>query len=176
MVEGDARRDDREVGATARRVAFRVLGPIEAIVDDRVVELGSPKTRLLLACLLVQANSVVSSDRLIDAVWGDTPPASESVALQKQVHQLRSLLRVTPGPETDVLVTQAPGYFVRVEPGACDAARFEVLVGDGQHRAQHDDPSGALAALDEALGLWRGRAFAEFASADFARAEARRAR
>ena len=162
------------MGATAHRVAFRVLGPLEVLVDDRVVELGSPKVRLLLAALLVDANSVVSSDRLIETLWGEMPPASESGALQKQVHRLRSLVGVTPGPDADVLVTRAPGYLLQVAPGSCDAARFEALVADAHRRAQHDDPAGALVALDQALGLWRGRAFAEFAFAEFARAEAAR--
>ena len=73
-----------------------------------------------------------------------------------------------------MLVTRPPGYVLRVEPGCYDAARFEELVVDAQHGAQGGDPDAALGALDEALALWRGPAFAEFASDEFARAEATR--
>ena len=99
------------MGGTAHpRVAFRVLGPLEAVVDGRTVALGSPKVRQLLAALLVNANAVVSSDRLVEILWGESAPMDASGALQKNVHRLRSLLKATPGPTTDdadVLVTRA---------------------------------------------------------------------
>ena len=160
------------MGSGAQGVAFRVLGPLEVVVDGRVVALGSPKVRLLLAALLVDANSVVSTDRLVEALWGDRPPATALSALQKLVHRLRSLVRST--HPLDVLVTRAPGYVLRVERECYDAAQFEELVVDAQRRAQRGDADVALATLDEALALWRGPALAEFASEEFARAEAAR--
>ena len=162
------------MGSATHGVAFRVLGPLEVVVDGRAVALGSPKVRLLLAALLVDANSVVSTDRLVEALWGERPPASALSALQKLVHRLRSLVRSTHRPDADVLVTRAPGYVLRVEPECYDAAQFEELVVDAQHGAQRGDPDAALAALDEALALWRGPALAEFAFEEFARAEATR--
>ena len=162
------------MGNATHSVAFRVLGPLEVVVDGRAVALGSPKVRRLLAAFLVDANSVVSTDRLVDALWGERPPVSALSALQKLVHRLRSLVRSADYPEADLLLTRAPGYVLRVEPGCYDAAQFEDLVVYAQHDAQRGDLDAALASLDEALALWRGPAFAEFASDEFARAEATR--
>jgi DNA-binding SARP family transcriptional activator len=166
------------MGGTAHpRVAFRVLGPLEAVVDGRTVALGSPKVRQLLAALLVNANAVVSSDRLVEILWGDSAPMDASGALQKTVHRLRSLLKATPGPtvdDADVLVTRAPGYVLTVDAESYDAAHLEELVAEAQRSSELGDPRAALDALDDALALWRGAAFAEFASDDFARTAATR--
>ena len=92
---------------------FRVLGPLEVLDDDGLVApLGGPRPRSLLACLLLHANEVVSTDRLIDAIWGASPPASAANALQVHVHTLRVALG------GDRIVTRAPGYVLRVEPGS----------------------------------------------------------
>src|SRR3954462_408761 len=90
---------------------FRMLGPLE-VVDggDRVLPLAGQKQRALLAVLLVNANTVVSTDALVDALWGDAPPATASTSLQNFVSQLRKLL----GPE--LLLTRTPGYVLQVEP------------------------------------------------------------
>jgi len=118
---------------------FRVLGPLEVLDDDGLVApLGGPRPRSLLACLLLHANEVVSTDRLIDAIWGASPPASAANALQVHVHTLRVALG------GDRIVTRAPGYVLRVEPGELDADRFRALVDD-------DEPH-------DALSLWRGPA------------------
>src|SRR5436309_1434632 len=110
---------------------FRILGPLEVVSDGRALDLGGHKQRTLLALLLLQANRVVSSDRLIDALWEERPPGTATKALQVHVSQLRKLV----GRER--LETRAPGYLLRVEPDELDLARFELL------RAQGD--------LDEAL-------------------------
>ena len=136
------------MGGTAHpRVAFRVLGPLEAVVDGRTVALGSPKVRQLLAALLVNANTVVSSDRLVEILWGESAPMDASGALQKTVHRLRSLLKATPGPTTedaDVLVTRAPGYVLTVDAESYDAAHLEELVADAQRSSELGDPRAAL--------------------------------
>jgi DNA-binding SARP family transcriptional activator/WD40 repeat protein len=155
------------------RVEFCALGPLGVVVDGQPVPLGSPKLRTVLAALLVDANSVVSSDRLIDVLWGDDPPMTAKATLQKLVYRLRLL--VEPNQEPDrLLVTRAPGYVLLVGPEEYDAARFENWLRTARAEADRGRVSEAVATLDEALGLWRGPAFAEFAYDDFARAEATR--
>ena len=152
-------------------MAFGVLGPLEAFAQGGEIGLGSAQVRLVLAALLVDANVVVSADRLVEALWGDEPPASATSSVQKLVYRLRSVLG--PGAD-DVVVTRAPGYVVRVGPESFDAARFERVVSDAQAVMTDGDAAGAVELLDGALGLWRGPAFGEFAFAEFARAEAAR--
>lgn len=153
-----------------------VLGPIEILDGDRSVHLGSAKQRLLLAALLVHANSVVSVDRLADVLWGDEPPVDAAKTLHNYVSRLRAFLepgRAGGGPGT-VLLTCPPGYMLRADSEQVDASRFERLVAEGVRRGAGGEAAAAAALLDEALGLWRGRAFAEFADDDFARTEALR--
>ena len=134
-----------------------MLGPLEVVDDDGVpLQLGGPRPRALLAQLLLCANQAVSTDRLIDAVWGETPPASAPGALQVHVHALRKALGA------DRIATRAPGYLVRVEPGELDSERFEQLAASGAD------------GIREALALWRGPALADLAYEAFAQAEASR--
>jgi DNA-binding SARP family transcriptional activator/WD40 repeat protein len=155
------------------RVEFCALGPVGVIVEGQPVTLGSPKLRTVLAALLVDANSVMSSDRLIDILWGDDPPVSARATLQKLVYRLRLLVEPDRGAD-HLLVTRAPGYVLRVGAEEYDAARFEDRMRTARAQAAQGPASSAVATLDEALGLWRGPAFAEFAYDDFARAEAAR--
>jgi predicted ATPase/DNA-binding SARP family transcriptional activator len=134
---------------------FRVLGPLEVLGDSgEALPLGGKRPRALLALLLLHPNEAVSTERLIDAVWGDDPPASVRGALQVHVHALRKTLGA------GRIVTRAPGYFVRIERDELDADRFERLVAEDS--------------LTEALGLWRGRALADVADEPFAQADAAR--
>jgi DNA-binding SARP family transcriptional activator len=130
---------------------FRVLGPLEVIRAGRPLALGGHKRRALLLVLLLESNRVVSSARLIDALWEEAPPATAQKALQLYVSQLRKLL----GRER--LQTKVPGYLLRVEPDELDLKRFERLQNEGR--------------LREALALWRGQPLAEFADQRFAQAE-----
>jgi DNA-binding SARP family transcriptional activator/tetratricopeptide (TPR) repeat protein len=132
-------------------IEFRILGPLEVLSDGHAVELGGPKQRALLALLLLEANRVVSIDRLIDALWGEEPPETAGKALQVYVSQLRKLL----GKER--LVTRAPGYMLRAEAHELDLARFQLLRGAGS--------------LREALALWRGPPLGDLAQQPFAQAE-----
>jgi DNA-binding SARP family transcriptional activator len=143
---------------------FRVLGPLEVRDDDRPVELGTGRQRKLLAILLLRANEVVSTDRLIDEVWDGRPPPTAAKALQGHVSQLRKLL----GQQT--LVTQPPGYLLRVAPEQVDVLRAERLI----RAAEDAQPAEATTLLRDALQLWRGPPMADFASDDFARNEAAR--
>src|SRR3954454_8810864 len=125
---------------------FRILGPLEVVDDGRELALGGAKQRALLALLLLHANSVVSRDRLIDELWDADPPETARTALQVHVSQLRKAL----GRER--IVTQAPGYMVRVEPGELDLGRFERLCSG----VDPSDSASAAETLRAALLLWRG--------------------
>src|SRR5262245_33293565 len=139
---------------------FRVLGPLEVEEEGRMLKLGGAKQRALLGLLLLHANEAVSRDRLIDELWSSTPPETASAAIQVYVSQLRKEL----GRET--IVTQAPGYLVRVGEGALDVERFETIVAS----ARGAPPEVAAELLRQALGLWRGPPLAEL-DGSFARAE-----
>ena len=149
-------------------VLFQVLGPFEAVVDGHAVPLGGARPRLVLAALAARPNSMVSSDRLIDIVWGDEPPDSALSTLQKYVYRLRSAV----GAER--LVTRSPGYVLRVGDGESDASRFESLLAVASRLGAAGELDEARSAFDAALALWRGQAWGEFAEFDFARAEVAR--
>ena len=130
---------------------FRILGPLEVFDEGRSVDVGAAKQRALLAFLLLNANRVVSSDRLIDALWGERAPGTAQKALQVYVSQLRKALG------RDRIVTRAPGYELRVEAGELDLERFAELVSNQE--------------FAEALRLKRGVALADFAYEPFAQNE-----
>ncbi len=141
---------------------FRILGPLEVVDHGQPLPLGGTRQRTLLALLLTRANEVVSSDRLIDELWHRTPPASAANALQYHVSQLRKVL----APHKPI-VTQEPGYLIRVRPDELDLLRFELLV----EEAQGAPPELAARQLREALGLWRGEPLADLANESFAQIE-----
>jgi DNA-binding SARP family transcriptional activator len=142
---------------------FRVLGPVEAAVDGRVVPMPAAKPRALLAVLLLSRNRVVPVHELVAELWSDEPPDTATKALQVYVSQLRKAIGA------DRLETKAPGYSLRVEEGELDLDEFERLTRDGRERLGAGDAAGAADALAEALALWRGPALAEFAAEPFAR-------
>jgi len=150
-------------------VEFRILGPLEVEGVDGPVALSGGKQRALLSILLLHANEVVDSGRLIDALWSDGPPADASKALQIHVSRLRRAL----APE-DIVQTRPGGYLVAADAGNLDLPRFEKLVSEGRSLLAASDSAGARAALVEALALWRGAPLAEFAAESFARAEVAR--
>lgn len=141
-------------GGRSTSVEFRILGPLEVVADGRPLDLG-PKQRLLLALLILRAGEVVSTDRLIDDLWGDEAPRTAHSALQVHVANLRRAL----GSEAHALVTRAPGYVLRVEPDGLDLRRFERLV----EEADELEPAAAGEALRAALALWRGPPLADLA-------------
>jgi DNA-binding SARP family transcriptional activator len=153
-------------------VEFRILGPLEVARPDRVVLLGARKQRALLAVLLLHANEVVTSDRLIDEVWGDEAPATAAKSVQIYVSQIRKGLRDgDPAADGDVLLTRAGGYVLNVAPGGLDAWRFERAVDEGRRALSGGDPERAARRLREGLGLWRGPPLADFRYDAFAQAE-----
>ena len=150
----------------AKQLELGILGPVEARVAGRPVQVPGVRQRALLAALVLARGHVVPVDRLVDEVFGEAPPRDARNALQTYVVRLRQAL----GPAGPVVATRPPGYVLEVPADAVDAERFTALL--GQARAT-DAPAPALALLDQAIGLWRGPAYAEFA-ATFARAEALR--
>lgn len=145
-------------------VEFRILGPLEVVSCDEVLTPTRRMQRALLTVLLLNANQVVSIDRLIDSLWGAAPPRTASTSLQNVIAYLRKLL----GAET--IVTRSPGYMLRLEPGRLDAARFEELL----QQSRATDAATRADLLRRALALWRGPALAEFAYDAFAEHEAGR--
>jgi DNA-binding SARP family transcriptional activator len=140
---------------------YGLLGPLEVDDGERSVKITSAKQRALLAVLLLNANQVVSSDRLIEAVWEGAPPETAAKSLQVLVSQLRKLV----GKER--LETRAPGYVIRVGEGELDLDRFDAHL----RRARQASPPEAATALRDALALWRGPSLADFAFNSFAQVE-----
>ncbi len=149
---------------------FGVLGSMEAWREDARVEVGTPRNRAVLARLLLSRGKVIPLDRLIDDLWqGEAPPQALS-SLRTFVCQLRRVLEPRAEGRTapSVLVTEPGGYVLRVGDDEVDSGRFERLF---RQAAEGRDPATALRLLDEALGLWRGPAYVEFAGTLWAEGE-----
>jgi predicted ATPase/DNA-binding SARP family transcriptional activator/class 3 adenylate cyclase len=138
-------------------VEFRILGPLQVLEGERELPLDSPKERSLLAVLLLHAGAVVSRERLIEELWGESPPPTAGKALNVHVSRLRKALARN---GDDAIVTRTPGYALELEPKRLDAARFERLVAEARGRTAAGDMRSAHALLREALALWRGPALA----------------
>ena len=137
---------------------FRLLGPVELRRGEHPVPLGSVRQRALLAVLLLSANEVVPTERLIDALWGPHPPLTARQSLHNHVSALRKLLGHGQAPA--VLLTRDPGYLIEVEEERLDVARFRRLAERGS-QALAADPATAAELLAAALALWRGPALAD---------------
>jgi len=148
---------------------FRVLGPLEVVVDGQTVAIASRRQRALLALLIVHANRVVGTDRLLDDLWGDEAPASGRDAVVFHVSRLRRSL----GDNGVRIETRDGGYALRADPDEIDAGLFEQLVAEG-HGHLGDDPAAAVQRLSDALRLWRGEPFEGLADFAFTAEEIRR--
>ena len=147
---------------------YRILGPLEVIDDEgRPVALGGRREQVVLGALLLEANRVVSRDRLIEAVWGETPPETAANTLQVHVSRLRKLLVGAMSRESP-LQTRSPGYVLLTRLGELDAERFEKLAGAPD---SDDGPDVVAARLAEAVGLWRGPVLEGLDAEMFGRAE-----
>ncbi len=151
---------------------FRILGTLEVIDGLRSLDLHRPKPLALLAMLLLHPNHVVSSDRLVEALWGDGPPRSAANTLQSYVCLLRQVLAQLRGGAA--IRTHTTGYILAVDTEQIDAQRFERLVTEGRDAHALGDARHAAKVLGDALALWRGPALADFAYEGFADAEAAR--
>jgi DNA-binding SARP family transcriptional activator/pimeloyl-ACP methyl ester carboxylesterase len=147
-------------------VEFRVLGPVEVIHGGQACAVGGARTRGVLAMLLLNANRVVSADRLAAELWPDLGPAKAAANLQVRLAQLRRALRSA--GEADRLVTRPPGYVLAVTVNELDLLRFEQLAAAGRAALADGDRAAAARLLDDALALWRGPALADLGDPLFA--------
>lgn len=143
---------------------YGILGPLEVVEAGRPLPLGGPKQRSLLALLILHANEVVSTDTLIERLWGERAPTTAAKVVQVQVWRLRKALGA------GAVLTRPPGYVLRIHPDELDLARFERLVGE----ARGADAATASGKLREALSLWRGAPLADLAYEGCVSAEAAR--
>ena len=189
-----ARRGRHNFGGAVddRKIDYRILGSFEVRVGGRLVGLGGEKPRALLAILLLHRNEVVSFDRLVDDLWGESPPETALRTVRAYVSRLRKALGAngtraaddayapgancaSPAEEADgpdangaVLLTQGHGYVLRVAPDEVDLERFGEMAERGRDALAAGRPEEASAVLREALGIWRGAPLAEFAYEPFA--------
>ena len=145
---------------------FGFLGPLEVRHNGELVAVTGEKRKAILAILLMNANSVVPADQLIQDLWGDTPPASGAKALQMRVSQLRKALATA--SDDDVIAAREPGYMIELEPHQLDLHRFERLADFARGGLAGGDAARASEQLSEALALWRGPALADFRYENFA--------
>jgi len=153
-------------------VRFHALGGVAVTAHGHEVNVGGPRQRRLLAMLLVHRNAVVSVDRLADAVFAGDPTPAASTTLRSYVARMRRVVECD-GSEAEI-VTQAPGYALRLPDDAFDVARFEAALAEGRTLLARQDPHAAALVLRDALALWRGDAYAEFADEDWVQPEAER--
>jgi DNA-binding SARP family transcriptional activator len=143
---------------------YGLLGPLE-VAGDHVVQLGGPKQRATLALLLLNANRVVSIDRLADDLYAGAAPATALKQVQRQISDLRKLL----GPSS-LIETRSPGYTIRLAPEQLDLFVFERLTADGTEALAAGDAERAAELLRQALGVWRGPPLSDLTYESFAQA------
>lgn len=160
-------------GSTVPGVSFRILGPLELRSRGTTLDPGPAKERALLLRLLLAAGRGVTTDQVVEALWGDTPPATWQSALRTYVAHLRRRLDPS-GSDRQLLVTTKVGYSIAVDPDQVDASRFEALVASGRSALRNGRAETAGELLREALALWRGPALADVAYEGWAEAEAAR--
>src|SRR4029077_5280560 len=151
-------------GRIGEAVALRVgvLGPVMAWYGDQELPVGQPRQQAVLGILAMRANRVICRGELVDAVWGQDPPASAEGGIYTYVAGLRRVIepnRSLRGPGR-VLVSSGAGYVLHLVPGQPDAVAFEQDLGRARQLRKAGDTAGAVTALNSALALWRGIAFA----------------
>ena len=161
---------------------FRILGPLDVRDGGRPLALGGEKQRAVLAVLLLHRNEVVSADRLIDELWGESPPAGARQTLRAYVSKLRRAMGSNGAasavggdsarkPGDGVLLTRGHGYLLEVAPGELDLDRFAETAERGRDALAAGRPEDAARLLREALSVWRGPPLAEFSYERFAQTE-----
>jgi len=157
-------------------IEFGILGPLEVSRAGRSVTLGGPRQRAVLALLLLEANRVVSMDRLAEEVWAGHPPEGWATTLQTYVFHLRRALEPdrARGGAAAVLVTRDRGYLLHVDRAYVDSAVFEEGFAAGRAALDAGNYAEAAQTLRRVLGLWRGPVLANLADYAFTRPEAAR--
>jgi DNA-binding SARP family transcriptional activator len=151
---------------------FRILGPLEVWHADRLQPMAAAKHRTLLAALLLHANNLTSTDRLIACLWDDEPPRTAVNLLQTYVSRLRKLLAADGDPGGRArLTTRGPGYQLHVDPTCLDLFCYEALVEQGRRQLAAGDPEQAAATLRAALRMWRGSPLSDITSTSLRRTE-----
>jgi predicted ATPase/DNA-binding SARP family transcriptional activator len=163
-----AAEDGSVASSTGTASEFRVLGPVEVVRAGQPVRLGGRRQRSLLALLLVEPGRAISSDRLIDELWQDSPPRGAEGTLRVYVSRLRSALG------ENALFARPPGYVLDIEAGLVDAWRFEGLYREGRDALARGASGLAADRLRAALALWHGPAFADVRDGGVVADEARR--
>ncbi|MFG3340916.1 BTAD domain-containing putative transcriptional regulator [Glycomyces sp. NPDC048151] len=141
---------------SANAQEFRVLGPVQLLVNGQPEPLGAAKPRTLLALLLLNLNRPVRHDWLIDQLWGEHPPNAADATLRSYVYQLRKRLRGK--ADSPVLRGRSKGYSLEAADDAVDSNRFEIIAAKARQALQDNSSGEGLAMLREGLGLWRGAA------------------
>ena len=147
---------------------FRILGPLEVLENSRPVALGRLKERIVLAVLLLHANEFVSRERLIDELWGTSPPATARKAVNVYISKLRQTLTRN---GHDPIATAEGGYRLGVDPDLLDAERLRSLIAQARSCIADGDSDPASQLLQEALALWRGSTLAGIPLESFGRDE-----
>ena len=145
---------DRWAAPDHFQVEFRLLGHLEVGNGDGTQAFGGPKQRALLAFLLLHSGEVVTTEGLVDAIWGDDPPPTVTAIVYGYVRRLRAALEET----SATLSTRSSGYVLDIPGGSLDVAQFERLAGLGRQALRGGDAADARRLLGSALALWRGRA------------------
>lgn len=146
---------------------YRILGPLEAFDGERRLSLGGARQRAVLALMLLHENEVVTRDVIVDALWGEEPPATAAKVLQNCVSALRKEL---PG-SAEALLTRGAGYELRVGPDELDRDRFERLLAEGRAALASGDHADAAELIRSAIHLWRGAPLSDFTYERFAQEE-----
>ena len=159
----------RSAGVSAVRI--RMLGPLQVRGEHGWRPIMAPQWRSVLAALLINANQVVPVDTLIDEVWGEAVPARAADLVSIYVLRLRRLIGDDDG---SLLVTQAPGYLLRIDDTVIDARLFETMVDEGRQMLAASDPELVTGRLAEALALWQGIPLADVPRSRHVAAEVQR--
>ncbi|MEU6201718.1 BTAD domain-containing putative transcriptional regulator [Streptomyces sp. NPDC047061] len=143
---------------------FKILGPLEVVSQDRVVPLGGIKQRAMLGMLLLRANRIVPSSKLLDSLWDGRIPPTARKMLQNAASALRGMLAYDDeSADPPLLLTHAPGYLLRVEPSSIDLNLFTQRTERGRAYAADADWKSARRVLRDALDVWRGPVLADLA-------------
>ncbi len=155
------------------RAQWRALGPVEAAVGGRLVDLGPPRQRALFGLLLSRVDRLVVADALIENLWSGNPPAAAMTSLRAYVSNLRRVLEPdrVPWAPTTVLHTRTSGYLLTSQGVEFDVHRFVGHTKTGREALGRADPEHALAEFTAALALWRGPAYVDVGDAEWATPE-----